>query len=298
MLASFHASLSAAGADSRLAVPLLGPLFDALEQGIVIVEPAGTILFANHAFAEMVGIAPAALVELSAEALVAHVRSLVELPPPLLAGGHILPSDRRLVCEEFELSRPTRSVVRWVAQQVVLADRTLVLVACSDVTTEVDVVAAHTRLAMIDRLTGVFNRRGLEQLLGSERLRRAGSSSVAIIDVDHFKRVNDNHGHAAGDEVLRHVSGAIRQALREGDSCGRWGGEEFLLVLPGCDLKGALLCAERVRVVIESMSAGPVRVTVSVGVAQLAGDEPWQQAVQRADEGLYRAKAGGRNRVC
>ena len=156
-----------------------------------------------------------------------------------------------------------------------------------------------SRLAMLDPLTGVFNRRGLDVLLPArdERL-----TALAICDLDRFKRINDEHGHAAGDEVLRRVAHLLGSVLRAGDGVLRWGGEEFLLVLPGVELGRAQRIVERARAWVEhepiELSSGRVlSVTISVGVAERRPAEPRDAAIARADEALYLAKDRGRNRV-
>jgi diguanylate cyclase (GGDEF)-like protein len=160
-------------------------------------------------------------------------------------------------------------------------------------------MARLARLAEIDPLTGVFNRRGLDVLLPArdERL-----TALAICDLDRFKRINDAHGHAAGDEVLRRVAHLLGSVLRAGDGVLRWGGEEFLLVLPGVELGRAQRIVERARAWVEhepiELSSGRVlSVTISVGVAERRPAEPRDAAIARADEALYLAKDRGRNRV-
>jgi diguanylate cyclase (GGDEF)-like protein len=127
---------------------------------------------------------------------------------------------------------------------------------------------------------------------------------VLLLDLDHFKRVNDTHGHRVGDSVLQVVADTLRASLRATDIAGRYGGEEFLVVLPQTDLAGAGVLAERVRVAIEETAidvggAEPLSVTVSVGVAALdEAARSAEQLVERADAALYGAKDAGRNRVC
>lgn len=151
-----------------------------------------------------------------------------------------------------------------------------------------------------DPLTGLLNRTALEQLRSRpeamQRLEVAGYS-LAVVDIDLFKRVNDRYGHLLGDRALRAVADVIAACIREGDLAVRFGGEEFLLVLPGTPLSGAYEVAERVRVQMSTVPL-PFAITVSVGVA--AGDpqvDTPEQVFGRADQALYRAKAGGRNRV-
>ncbi len=159
-------------------------------------------------------------------------------------------------------------------------------------------------LATTDAMSGLWNRRHFQALAESEleRARRQGSAlAVVLADIDHFKRVNDRYGHDAGDHVIRHVSRSLREQLRAGDLIGRWGGEEFILLLPGCDAPAAAQLCERMRqhIAHSPCDAGgqPIPVTVSFGVMPLPLDEPFEQAVRRADSALYRAKNAGRDRV-
>ena len=159
-------------------------------------------------------------------------------------------------------------------------------------------------LATHDELTGVLNRRHLVEVLGAEKARAeryGGQWSVCVIDIDHFKRVNDTHGHAAGDAVLRGFAQAAQRMKRPTDAFGRYGGEEFMLVLVQTGLPSAQVAAERLRQLAEQLAfdeiAQGLRVTVSIGVAEALPDEDWSATVERADQALYRAKQSGRNRV-
>jgi diguanylate cyclase (GGDEF)-like protein len=229
------------------------------------------------------------------------VATLVDDPPQLLRDRRILPRDAAIVCEEFELARPSRSVIRWVARQL-QTPAPAQIVVCTDITAEVDLTAAYERLAVTDRLTGLSNRRGAEQVAKREivRVRRfAAPLSFVIFDIDHFKAVNDTQGHGAGDQVLQRVARTIAGQLRETDLCARWGGEEFLVVLPNTPLDGALGCADRIRRAVAAQvlpAGGPV--TISGGVAQLQPGELLDEVVARADAQLYKAKTSGRNLVC
>lgn len=159
-------------------------------------------------------------------------------------------------------------------------------------------------LANRDALTGVFNRRHLFDFLSKEinRQRRAdGPFSVCILDIDHFKQVNDRHGHLAGDEVLKRVAETVMDSMRNIDCFGRYGGEEFLLILPQTPLSGAQIKAERVRRQVEEMHFPDIddsfQVTVSVGVAEHWPNEEPDNTICRADSALYEAKKQGRNQV-
>jgi len=165
-------------------------------------------------------------------------------------------------------------------------------------------LAIIKEMSIRDELTGVYNRRHLMELLEHEhhRISRGGAHfSVAMLDIDYFKTVNDTHGHLTGDEVLRAVSDVIHNSLRSADFCGRYGGEEFLLVMTQTNINGALLCAERIRSNIEQSRfpnlGSNFRVTVSLGVTEFAGKEDIPTMIARADKALYLAKETGRNRV-
>ena len=151
--------------------------------------------------------------------------------------------------------------------------------------------------AQTDPLTGLFNRRGLEDAIELLGARNQGVALVAV-DVDHFKAINDNHGHDVGDEVLARLAGVLRQCSRDGDLAFRLGGEEFLLVLPDTALGAAGEVAERLRRMVEQTRIEPVgHVTVSLGVALCASGGTFSTALKRADELMYQAKQQGRNRV-
>jgi diguanylate cyclase (GGDEF)-like protein len=159
------------------------------------------------------------------------------------------------------------------------------------------------RQALVDGLTGLANRRAASDALHAEaaRAERLGTPlSVVLADLDGFKDVNDAHGHAVGDAVLRAFAAVLRETLRESDVAGRWGGEEFLLLLPGADEEGAAQLAERVRVALAERgipSAPELRVTASFGVAEYAGETNTEELVAAADGALYRAKRAGKDRV-
>lgn len=175
-----------------------------------------------------------------------------------------------------------------------------------DITERKRLEAELRELASTDALTGLPNRRQfMLQLEGEvERVRRGSTreASVLMLDLDHFKRVNDQHGHAVGDSLLRHFALLLREELRATDTAGRMGGEEFAVILPGSNLAAAQTFAQRLcdRLAAEPLAVGPTRVeaTVSIGIAAIAASDATPDAVLlRADEALYRAKTEGRNRV-
>ena len=172
-------------------------------------------------------------------------------------------------------------------------------------------------IARTDKLSGLLNRRQFDRNFAelSSRAQRSGSRLAAVVmDIDHFKRVNDTHGHLVGDAVIRHVSRCIASQVRESDPLFRWGGEEFLLLLPGCDQAMALERLEAIRTELRThpldlaqlperpdQSADapqPLPVTLSFGVTTYQPGESSTALLQRADEALYTAKREGRDRIC
>jgi diguanylate cyclase len=159
------------------------------------------------------------------------------------------------------------------------------------------------QLASRDALTGIWNRRHLDSLLHAELQRQqrfGGALSLCLVDVDHFKSINDRFGHLAGDAVLKRVAESMDTTLRNVDSLGRFGGEEFLAVLPGTAQADAAICAERLRVgvaALQGLTPGDSRVTVSIGVAEAQPGEVLADLLARVDAAMYQAKREGRDRV-
>jgi len=179
------------------------------------------------------------------------------------------------------------------------------LVGLHDVTAQKELEERLRELATRDALTTLFNRRHFLELaeLQLERSERSGSPvSLCMFDADHFKAVNDQHGHSVGDEVLKAIARAAESATRGGDVLARIGGEEFAVLLPDADSAHATRIAERIRAAVHDLAANGdvlqrIRPTVSVGVATSSPGDDIEALMQRADAALYRAKQGGRNRV-
>ncbi len=162
------------------------------------------------------------------------------------------------------------------------------------------------RLSRTDRLTQLYNRGYWEECLVHELKRaqrnKGAAISLVMFDIDHFKRVNDQHGHPAGDEVIRATASALKQQLRETDIGGRYGGEEFAAILVGADAEGGMLFAERLREFVAAhtvMHDGvEIAYTISLGVAPLQPEtQSVKEWISQADQALYRSKEGGRNRA-
>jgi diguanylate cyclase (GGDEF)-like protein/PAS domain S-box-containing protein len=179
------------------------------------------------------------------------------------------------------------------------------LVGLHDVTAQKELEERLRELATRDALTGLFNRRHFLELaeLQLERSGRSGAPvSLCMFDADHFKAVNDEHGHSVGDEVLKAITRAAASATRTGDVLARIGGEEFALLLPDADAAHAARVAERVRAAVQDLAGESeqlerIHPTVSVGIATNMAGEDVEALMQRADAALYRAKQAGRNRV-
>ncbi len=157
------------------------------------------------------------------------------------------------------------------------------------------------RIATTDALTGAWNRRQFQHLLEVEMAsaaRHGSALSLLMFDVDHFKRVNDSHGHQVGDQVLLRISEVTQRNLRTEDALARWGGEEFVVLLPHSTAAEAARLAERLRALVADCPMPAVsRISASYGVAQWQPGETLDSWFRRLDQALYRAKAAGRNRV-
>src|SRR5947208_5610672 len=169
-----------------------------------------------------------------------------------------------------------------------------------------DNVQMSIEMAITDALTGLYNRRYMESHIGTlveQAAARGKPLTVLVLDIDYFKSINDTHGHDAGDDVLREFAIRIRKSIRGIDLACRYGGEEFVVVMPETDIGVATVVAERLRRRIASepfpiqQSARHIDVTISIGIAELSVKDTSATILKRADQALYRAKRNGRNRV-
>ena len=183
-------------------------------------------------------------------------------------------------------------------------DESLLFISVQDVT---DIVFYETKLREMntrDALTNAFNRRFLDSLLDKEFKRHSRYKhplSLIMVDIDHFKRVNDEHGHQCGDHVIKEFSATIQKQLRDSDFLARYGGEEFCCILPETDSAGALFLAERLRQAIEDSTyifeSLELKITSSLGVTTYRDQKDTVELIGQADKALYRAKENGRNVV-
>ncbi|WP_280552778.1 sensor domain-containing diguanylate cyclase [Halomonas sp. 25-S5] len=292
---------------------LLEAILEASPDGIFVVDDQGIILCHNQRLLEVFGIAPGAiaggedgdLAGLDDQNLLTQVLPLIHEPEPFLQRVMMLYADPlledhcELECRDGRtLERHSRAL--WGEDQCYVGR----VWFFRDITARKRVEHALEQLAQHDPLTGAANRRHFFERAAEElaRARRHGDAlSLVMLDLDHFKRINDHWGHATGDRVLQAFAAGVRSLLRREDLFGRIGGEEFVVLLPATGLEGALPLAERLRRQTEGLdleeNGERVSVTTSAGVATLgAGDASTDALLQRADEALYAAKRAGRNR--
>lgn len=170
-----------------------------------------------------------------------------------------------------------------------------------EVTQRVKAVKELEKLSVTDNLTGLYNRARIDSFLIQEISRRdryKHPCCLLLIDIDFFKKINDNFGHLAGDDILVQFSKLLQENIRETDACGRWGGEEFLIILPETGIGESVQIAEKIRGLVESFTfAHDIRCTCSIGVAEHKEKENLESLLQRTDNAMYKAKRLGRNRV-
>ncbi len=211
---------------------------------------------------------------------------------------------------DIRTAEGTVRTIKLIAGSLPWDGNPVVQLLLQDITDLKEIQNALHRLTITDELTDAFNRRhafSVARALFADARAQAHPFSVAVLDIDHFKRVNDTHGHAAGDAALRILSKAVQNLISTGQlgeaTFARVGGEEFSLLFPNLGGQAAMVACEHLRRAIElqpvDFSGGKFHVTVSIGVAQLGEDDSsFDMMFSNADRALYRAKAGGRNRVC
>ncbi len=286
--------------EARATSQLLAQALDATQDAVMIANAQGEIEFVNHGFELITGYS--------------RVEALGQNPAMLKSGEHTEAFYGRLWAA-IQSGQTFRAVFinRHKQGHLIHCEETVSPIrdAGGAVTHVVSVIRdqtarAHTEQtlreqATRDPLTDLLNRRAGEwQLERAFLAAREGQKPFCLImaDVDHFKAINDTWGHPAGDQVLQRVAAVLRTGVRATDSVVRWGGEEFLLVLPYCEQAAALLQAERLRERVADAEQGEMgRVTVSMGVAELQRGETLANLMERVDQALYQAKHAGRNQV-
>ena len=291
--------------DDRASPELSAVILEGLREAVVATDTKGNIVYANRASRELLGIS---LLGEDEDARRSQTQPVYEdrvTPVP----NHEAPLVRALRGENVD------NLVQWIRVQpddremLVSIHATPLRTDAGEISGAVawfrDITASKVmenelrRLAQTDPLTGAFNRRHGRERLNAELARRERYGtvvSILLIDIDHFKSINDKHGHEAGDDALRAMVSRLGGLLRTIDLVIRWGGEEFLVILPETGAEGAAATAERLRQGIAADGAAPIRLTVSIGVAEADCGDP-DNLLRRADAALYRAKAEGRDRI-
>ncbi|HEY9053698.1 MAG TPA: GGDEF domain-containing protein [Rectinemataceae bacterium] len=279
------------------------------EGGAIIIERDGVLfVVASHRLSSAQDLCESDLV---AEALKSRARKLVDLPAGMVVRSALVDFTPRQVCVEPLVYHDVALGALVLAGAKPIQGASLHFLELVNSSMAVAFRNALTydqlqKLAANDSLTGMFNRRfGMARLQEEYgRAIRSGSPiGVCIFDLDHFKNVNDTYGHPVGDKVIVHVSKLIRSALREGDLALRYGGEEFLIVLPGASITDTYQIAEKVRRLVEEtvfqFGSQNLRLSISGGGASWPdfNAASSEALVKKADEALYRAKEGGRNRI-
>ncbi len=268
-------------------------IFDAISEGVIITRPDTVIVAVNRAFTEITGYAQEEAVGRTSEFLHQDTEFYGEIGRVLERKGHWdgelrkRRKDGEVYVEELSINavrRDNGELIHYVG-------------VCTDVTG----VKNLRHRADHDSLTELYNRYAFQQHL-EEEIHRAerygGTFSLIMFDLDRFKTVNDRCGHDVGDQVLQRVSSLAADEVRDADILARWGGEEFMVLLPETDIDSAGVVAERIRAQIERTDfEGPGGITISLGLAGSRAGESEEMLIRRVDRALYQAKASGRNRA-
>lgn len=269
----------------------LATIIHSAGEGIVVTDGQGDIVLVNPSAERLLGrdsrqIAQGGFLALLGDPALMRerlARGVVSNPQPLLHNGQMLAVCAATLRADTGEDIGSAALIRDVTEQMRLEEEL-------------------RRQSVTDGLTGLFNRRHLDATLAAEltRARRYGAPlSLAMLDVDHFKRFNDTHGHEMGDRVLRAVAATMKTALRAQDIPCRYGGEEFVAILPNTGCEGATIVAERLRRDVEAMTLAGLNVTISIGIAGFPQFDAAnaEALVEAADAALYEAKSAGRNCV-
>jgi len=283
--------------------------------GIVLIDMGGGILDCNRGFLELLGLKKKPLkhnikdfLSKSSEKLILPNDSFVRLNLMFMGGkntnllfkGYISPLQEcyLMIFEQYKLSY-SQLIIKMskLNNQIVNMTREL---EKKNVQLK-DAIATVKRIMNTDHLTGILNRRALDKNLKREisfALRHKLPLSFVMADIDNFKKINDNYGHEVGDFVLKSFTKALKKSLRQEDMLGRYGGEEFVLVLPNTDIEKAFQASERIRHKIEKLKIKEINgnITASFGITGLLSTDDEKSLIKRADDALYEAKKNGRNR--
>ncbi|MFN2302021.1 MAG: diguanylate cyclase, partial [Gammaproteobacteria bacterium] len=287
--------------EAKRSLSLLRAAFEASGAGILAVDATGKVTAHNELLLELWGISRETLAESDRAQRVHHMASNAK--DPAAVESRIMQVYTDPECDSldtFELK--DGRYLEITSQPQRLDDEVIGRVwSFRDVSYQRSIEKELRELSIRDALTGLFNRRCAEETLLAEMHRAQRTKqpfSVAMLDIDHFKQVNDVHGHQVGDDVLRQLAVDMREQLRKTDVACRWGGEEFLVILPYTGIEGARHAIDKLRVYLARERESLPHFTVSAGVAEYDGGERPDTMIATADERLYEAKQTGRHRVC
>jgi diguanylate cyclase (GGDEF)-like protein/PAS domain S-box-containing protein len=289
----------------RQKADVLNIVLDHINQGMVVVGPDYRLLAFNRHFEEIFQLSPGSVEvgEDFRDILRVWARETGQDEAMLERAIRELDDPHTF---EFEFPQSIKGEIRWcLLTHNPLPDKGGFVRTFTDITRRKGMEASLVKLSQEDALTGLFNRRTLMAAIEEEAVRYQRYQhplSLLIIDIDHFKQVNDQWGHPMGDAVLKAFAAACRDAMRDNDKIGRWGGEEFVILLPetGCAEAERVACrllAHIATLAIDTHSGGMIRITVSIGATSAHQGDTVETLLKRADDALYDAKAAGRNRI-
>jgi diguanylate cyclase (GGDEF)-like protein len=277
------------------------------EQNLLVVTDFQSVLFANKSFLDIFGVKS---VEEFNKMCLSFLNIFLPVPRYLHQG---LLSEGESFYDLVTRSDDAKRIVTIVGtdahprayqiniSRILHEDQESYLCSMTDITKMNIEKLSTEKKAYYDNLTGIFNRNKFNELFETElnRVKRYGNNtSIVILDIDHFKHFNDTYGHLVGDKVLKKMAETIEKRIRITDIVARWGGEEFVLLLPETPLQDAAILCETLRKAVSEIACTEAeQITASFGVAQIKSDDTMESVFKRADEALYEAKAAGRNRV-
>lgn len=275
---------------------LFNSLTEQLPEGIILFDEK--IIYTNNTFEKLLGYTEKELHQINLLDLFESNESL--LFKELLEK---LSSKRKSKLETSLKINKKDSEELWVRlniKRIKQNDKYLFLAVITDISKEVNKLHELSQLAYYDKLTGIYNRRKFDEMLNIEykiTKRYNRHLSALFFDIDHFKKINDTYGHDIGDDVLSNLSSLVSQQIRETDIFARWGGEEFIVLLPETKSEEAIVVAQEIMDVLESYTFPEVnKVTISIGISSVNGKERVQTFLKRLDNALYKAKKEARNR--
>ncbi len=309
-----ESQLSQARVEAEAAEQFSRSTLDTVPENICVLDRAGVIIEVNQAWRDFYdanypdpGSVDYAIganyLDVCEAATGANAREASRMAEGLAS---VLAGERELFSIEYPCDSLTEKRYFFARVKRFSGDSGHVLVAHGNITERKMLELELARMARTDVLTGLNNRRSFMKLAETElsrTARYAGSMSVLMLDIDHFKRINDTHGHQVGDRVIQRLAALCQETLRDLDVIGRLGGEEFAVTMPSTGHSDAMVVAERLREAIEAgcvvLPQGlPLRFTVSIGVTTVAQEGNLDTLLDQADKALYKAKNSGRNRVC